>query len=400
MGKFTDTKYTQTIDSLVDASKAKLNNPYYKFTDQKPTKVVYYAQNIEKSTLDEASGLYGEHVGDDSPFKFNKIKDFIIYGIDRINVDYNIGEFGTEADAIEGTAIILPNTIMPRPGDSFLISYVKENLLMRVTDVSIDTLDTGANFYRIGYKLNDDTIEQIEKQVEKDFNFIATNIGTDFKTVIVSEDYNLIENLETLTETLITYFENIFYYTSLQTFVYNHDGWSMYDPFMIEFLMRNNVLSFGDKYIYLHHAAFTNKTFGMDYTKTFFHNLENPNIEDLRPQNMATADLITDKNSLFICRMESYYMIRYFDKTPYKTRFQVIDNDIIERIKNNMPYEKGNEKEIYNLWIAYFNNDNDFIKGDILSMIKNTDWMDNLECFYMLGISIFIIERYIKMLLS
>lgn len=400
MGKFTDTKYTQTIDSLVDASKTKLNNPYYKFTDQKPTKVIYYAQNVEKSTLDEASGLYGEHVGDSSPFKFNKIKDFIIYGLDRINVDYNVGDFGTEAEAIEGDAIILPNTIEPRPGDAFLISYVKENLLMRVTEVSIDTLDSGANFYKIGYKLNDDTIEQIEGQIEKNFNFVATNIGTDFKAIITDDDYKLIENLEALTEILITYFENIFYYTSLQTFVYDHDGWSMYDPFMIEFLIRNNVLSFGDKYIYLHHAATTNKTFGMDYTKTFFHNLENPTTEDLKPQNMATADLITDRNSLFICRMESYYMVRYFDKTPYKTRFQIIDNDIIERIKENNPYEKGNEKEIYNLWIAYFNNNKDFIKGDILSMIKNADWMDNLECFYMLGISIFIIERYIKMLLS
>ena len=33
MGKFTDTKYTNTIDSLVNATKSKLNNPYYKFND-------------------------------------------------------------------------------------------------------------------------------------------------------------------------------------------------------------------------------------------------------------------------------------------------------------------------------------------------------------------------------
>ena len=57
MGKFTDTKYTNTIDSLVNATKSKLNNPYYKFNDRKPTKVTYYAQNKEMSTLDEASGL-------------------------------------------------------------------------------------------------------------------------------------------------------------------------------------------------------------------------------------------------------------------------------------------------------------------------------------------------------
>lgn len=400
MGKFTDTKYTKTIDNLVDASKSKLNNPYYKFTDQKPTKVIYYAQNVEKSTLDEASGLYGEHVGDNSPFKFNKIIDFIIYGIDKITVDYEAGEFGAEATPIEGDAIILPNTIIPKPGDHFAIKYIKETLMFRVQSVSIDTLDSGANFYKIEYKLHTDTIERIEEQVESDFNFIATNVGTDFKTIVKSEDYNLIDELERLVETLITYFENIFYQTNVQTLVYDHDGWQMYDPFMIEFLIRNSVLNYGEKYVFLDHAAAVNKTFGMDYTKTFFHSLENPNIADLKPCTMATADLINDPNSLFACRMNYYYMVRYFDKTPYKTRFEIFNNDIIDRIRDNKPFEKGNEKEIYNLWISYFNNEKDFIKGDVLSMIKNADYMDNLECFYMLGISIFIIERYIKMLLS
>ena len=56
MGKFSDTRYVNTIDSLVNATKSKLENPYYQFADKKPTKVTYYSQNIEKSTLDESSG--------------------------------------------------------------------------------------------------------------------------------------------------------------------------------------------------------------------------------------------------------------------------------------------------------------------------------------------------------
>ena len=151
MGKFTNTSYTNTIDKLVDATKSKLNNPYYIFTDKKPTKVTYYAQNIEKSTLDEASGLYEAHVGDASAFRYNKIKDFIIYGIERITTDYDVSDFGTESAPISGDAVILPNTITPRPGDFFAISYVKETLLFKVNGVTSDTLDTGANFYKIEY---------------------------------------------------------------------------------------------------------------------------------------------------------------------------------------------------------------------------------------------------------
>ena len=151
MGKFTDTKYVNTIDNLVDATKNKLNNPYYIFNNQSPTRVTYYSQNIESSTVDEASGLYEQHIGEMSPFKFNKIKDFIIYGIEKISTEYDVGDSGLEAGQINGSAIILPNTVNPRPGDFFSISYVKENILFKVNGVTSDTLDNGANVYKIEY---------------------------------------------------------------------------------------------------------------------------------------------------------------------------------------------------------------------------------------------------------
>lgn len=400
MGKFTDTKYINTIDNLVDATKSKLVNPYYIFGDRKPTKVNYYAQNIEKSTLDEASGLYGAHVGKNSPFKFNKINDFLLYGIERITTEYDVSDFGTEASQIAGEAIVLPNTITPRPGDFFSISYVKETVLFKVNSVSPDTLDNGANIYKLEYALElTNAVDKIESQIEKTFNFIPRNVGTDFKTIIESCDYELIDSLESLVELLITYFENIFFDNRLQTFVYNHDGWLMYDPFMIEFMIRNNILNYGEKYIFVSHATYTDKTFAMDYSKTFFYSLEHPT-ESINCVVNATADLINDPNSLFMTRMEYYYKLRYFDKSPYKTRFAVFDTDVIDHIKNNEMYEKGNKNEFYNLWVAYFNNNKDFIKGNLLENVKSIDYMDNLSHFYALGISIFIIEQYIKMLLS
>lgn len=402
MGKFTDTKYTNTVNKLIDASKSKLDNPYYIFSDQKPTKVTYYAQNIEKSTLDESSGLYEAHVGDKSPFKFNKIKDFLIYGIERISTEYDVGDYGTEANQISGDGLILPNTINPRPGDFFSIDYVKESILFKVNGVTTDTLDTGANFYKIEYAAElTGSIDKINEQVEKEFNFIPKNVGTDFKAVLQSCDYDLIENLEELVEKLIVFFENIFFDTKLQTFCYNHDGWYMYDPFMIEFLIRNSILDYGNEYVYVSHATEVDKTFSMDYYRTFFYCLENPKTANvLECCNNATADLITDPNSLFITRLYNYYRIRYFDKTPYKTRFSVFDTDVLEHINSNTMYDTGDEKECYNLWIAYFNDNDDFLKGDILSLLNKTDYMDNMDCFYMLGISIYIIETYIKHLLS
>ena len=397
MGKFTDVKYTSTVDNLVKATKSKIDNPYYVFSNQSPTKVTYYAQNVEQSTLDEASGLYGAHVGKDSPFKFNKILGFLLYGIERITVDYEVGDYGTEANPIEGEAILLPNTITPRVGDFFYIDYVKEPILFKVNSVTTDTLDTGANLYKVNYTLElTNAIEKIEAQVEKKFNFLTTNIGTDFKAIIQDCDFDLVEKLEGFVEDLITYFENIFFDTRLQTFVFNHDGWHMYDPYMIEFLIRNKVMQYGDKYLFVDHATSVHKTFSMDYSKSFFRSLEDRNPKKLQANFTATANMILDPNSLFYTRMEKYYSINHASKDLIKSRLQTFDPEVIFAIKENKYFEADSEKKHYNLWVAYFNEDKDWIRDNLLDSIKAIDYMNNLDHFYALPISIFIIERYIE----
>lgn len=397
MGKFSDTKYIKTIDNLVESSKDKIKNPYYIFSDKKPTKVTYYNQNIELSTLDESTGLYGAHVGKDSPFKFNKINNFLLYGIERISVQLDVGDFGTESAPINGNAIILPNTVVPRPGDFFSISYLKEKALFKIISVTHDTLDTGANIYNLEYSLElADAIDTIENQVAKSFEFIVTNVGTDFKTLIQSEDYKLINEIERLIEDLIVRFSNTFFDPRLQTFIFNHEGYKMYDPFLIEFFRRNNVLSFGDEYVYVDHAMATNRTFAMDYQKTIFYNLENPDY-DLNCKVIASADMIQDPNSLFSTRLDDYYWINYVNRSfVIGSQIYIFDMDIIEHIRNNIEYERGNTKEVYNIWIRYFNRKNDYINGDLLSKIRCMDSMDNLNYFYTLAITIYILEQYVK----
>lgn len=399
MGKFSDTKYVSTVNNLTDAVKSKLNNPYYVFTDKKPTKVTYYAQNIEKTTIDPASGLYGAHLGKESPIKFNKINGFLLYGIDRIATEYDAGDFGIEASSITGEGVVLPNTIYPRPGDFFKVDYIKEDILFKVNAVTPDTLDTGANIYKIEYALErTQVLDTIESQVSKVFNFIAGNVGTDFKCVLENCDYEMIDTLEVLIEELITYFENLFFNSKLQTFIFSHQGYYMYDPFMIEFLIRNKVLEYGEKYVYVSHAMAPNVTFSMDYMKSIFYSLEN---RSMRSCNcFATADMITDPNSLFVTRIEDYYWVRHVDDSPLKSRFQIINPEIIDRINNGEYFEKGDKYEVYNLWISFFNNIDNMITGDILEMIRSIDYMDNMEFFYCLGITIYILEKYINTLLK
>ena len=78
MGKFIDTAYTQAVDNVSETVKSLLNNPYYMWTEKKPTTVTYYHINAEQSTLDQAAKIPYSDLGPRCPFRFNKITKFVV----------------------------------------------------------------------------------------------------------------------------------------------------------------------------------------------------------------------------------------------------------------------------------------------------------------------------------
>lgn len=393
---FTNTQYANTIANLVQASESKLNNPYYKFTDKQPTPTTYYKQNKTRSTLDCASQLHYAHVSDQSALRYNKIIDFYLYGIEKITVDYDLGDNGIESNPISGDAIILPNTIEPLPGDFFSINYVKEDLLFKVDYVTPDTLDTGSMLYKIEYHLElVNQSEDIEKQVIDTYRFIADNVGTEYNCLISSSGYDLASSLDALCSELTTYFNSIFFNSRLQTYVYKHeDTWNFYDPYMIEFLRRNKILS--DDYIM--HQTTTEVTFPYEYTQTFFYALEKKDPGIVPNDGAAIANLITDINSLFVNRLEDYYQVKYNYKLPYipyQTTFTVFAKELINGIKNNTIYDNNDSNSIYNLIISYMNGNNSIDYG-IIDQVHKLDYTDNATNFYLIPIYIYILKRYIS----
>ena len=120
-GKFINTEHRDNIDSLVVGLKDIMKNPYYKWSDKSGTAVIYFNQNKEATTLDESSKLYYADMGLNSPIKYNMIEDMMLYGIEQIAISMDNGDFGAQANDIDGEAIVLPNTIIPYVGDYFKI---------------------------------------------------------------------------------------------------------------------------------------------------------------------------------------------------------------------------------------------------------------------------------------
>ena len=101
-GKFlnTTTAYSEMTNKLATFSKQLLDNPYYMYTDKKASECTYYNINTTMTTLDEATrGNYSE-ISPESPIRFNKIKNFLIYGITRIEPNLDLTEYGLEGNEV------------------------------------------------------------------------------------------------------------------------------------------------------------------------------------------------------------------------------------------------------------------------------------------------------------
>lgn len=394
-GKFINTRHKDTIVSVTNNYKERIKNPYYLFMDKKPTVVTFMNKCKLNSTTDQGTGQIYSALGDESPVKYNKINGALLYGTERLAINYENGDFGLEASAIEGELIVPPNTFIPYHEDFFWIDHLDKKILFKVTDVTIDTFENGANFYKINYKLDQTqyTEEDLSNQIVDEFEMITNNIGTEFNMLLRKSEYLLVEELESIVISLKDYFNALFFDEKVQTFVYEYNCINLYDPAMIEFIINNNILTGGSKYIYVAHQLDLPKTFVLSYAKTIFRYLEK---RKFQPVYNASAEMITDKYSLLATRLEDYYYVTYGEQVPYGVyELNLLPIDLEHRITNCSLYHGD---DIFNIIINYFNNKR-FDKASV-AILENQNYDKNKRYFYSIPMVIYIIEHEIKSIMA
>ena len=398
-GKILNRKHSDTINAVVEGAKQRLKNPFYLFTDKQATIVTYYNTNIEKTKTDEDSKLMYSYTEQDSPLRFNKIENAYLFGINKMELDSQLEEFGLESSAVEGEAYVLPDTFQPYPQDYFIINHMDDKkIIFKVTSVSQDTFEDGANFWRIGYKLTATSADNydLEGQVVDNFIMITTTIGTNMKSVIKKTDYLIIDNLEELLNEMKNYYQQLFFKNRLQTFIFDYNEEHFYDAYMIEFLKRNNILSGSDKYVYIELQVPLSGTFGIDYANTFFYTLEKRSLNRLRIPP-AYATVIKDRSTLFYHRPDDYYQISYKYIASSAYTIHTVEEELLDMILNKKEYSKDNPLAYNNAMIPYLNNME--IDNDLIDIIRNMPFEPNVRMFYAIPEVIFVLEKYIESLL-
>ena len=411
MGKFVNTNYVDSIDNIIDVNKKLINNPFYLFNDKgRGFKVTYYNINKAQSTLDPGSKISYTDLGDNSPIRYNKIYDFLLFQLNKFEINLENGDFGLEAEPITGESYILPNTIVPMDGDYFEIDHVKDSTwLFKVTDSSMDTLDNGSNCWKINWQLDRTSNREILNNVVDEFEFITTIEGTNTKAVVLRKDYKIAQQLDDLATTLRNYFRGLFYSDKIQSFTYQwYNFYNMYDSYSIEFIIRNKLLYSSSNYLSVQHQIQLPSTFSIDYDRCVFRAFELKDIKLLAScKYQAQANLINDVTSIFHTRYENYFALDYNviaeENSPFNPRMiiPIIDEDLIDRIINNNKYnlvDDDKRKMFNNVFIKYFNNES--INNDDIEYINEIDFEPIEQIYYKVLLLIFCVDSYTKNLLS
>lgn len=406
--------HNQVTQSLIDLQADLLKNPFYLFNDKKAIPVDYYNLNTNKSTLDEALKIPYANIGVDSPLRFNLIKDFYLYGLERVTLNLDNGDFGIESSEITGEAIVLPDTIHPYPGDYFSVQMIKQRYLFRVTAINRDTLDNGGNYWRVEYKLEYNDDKRLLPLIVEEYQFVSGNIGSNFNSVLLKTKWDVAKILDDAAVTLKKYYKSLFYNNKVQTytFVYLYDMCPMnmnsayfYDPYLMEFIIKNKVLANdGDGYDYIDHKTTLRPEFPIKYNRSIWKIIETRDKTNLSAcKHRSAAKYIDDAGTIFSTRYENYFELTYDDADPvaemYSKAIDIIDPQLIGRILNNQLYPSDTRCAKYNIIIKYFNHVPIGVE-DILPMDKIAETDSTQNNYFMIPIMIYIMERYIKELMA
>ena len=231
--------------------------------------------------------------------------------------------------------------------------------------------------------------EEIDKQVVRKYKFVTNNIGTGYNVVIEEENYNSIEAIDYILSNLKKFYTAMFYNDQVQTFTCQGTYGRLYDPYLIEFMIRNNIMDGSDEYIYVHHEVPVPRTFSIEYMDTYWRALETRSVKDFNNKE-CIAEVINNPYTLFSSVYEDYFMISYTKQGLQP--FQTLDSLLEQKIKTNEKIEAGDPKEFYNIIIDYMNGKEE-ISENLVDIFDNLKFKPDVIMFYTIPMLIYILDN-------
>ena len=236
------------INGNIFKFEGRLQSHLNKYVENGATLVTYYSQDENSSTVDRGLRDIDELFGKHSPLRYVEINNFPIYGFGQTNPE-NTDEQQVEDIDVQGDAIVLPTTIVPKQYDCFIVNHIKMVQLFEVTNVSYDSMKVDG-YYKIHYRLHSTSHETIQKlkdhQVNGKFYTDLNAIGTTKNPIIKEDDYITIGKIQQMVGQMINGYRALFYNERHNCFLFRaHDiGYDLFDPCGNEFMAKYSLMNY------------------------------------------------------------------------------------------------------------------------------------------------------------
>ena len=393
----------QMVEDNIFQFEERLKAPSSRFIDSIQTYVDYYHIDNEGTTTDAGFIDVASILGFRSPIKFKKIHDFPLYGIEQIVLSIQDADQGLDTE-YTGEAIILPNTIKPLQNDYFVIKYLRDSYLFRVTDVNYDSV-MADGFYRISYMLDfidDEKFQELEKQVEESYECVLENIGTENSCIIESTVHVNLTEINKMYDEMVQTYLSIFYDERYNCVLGDlNKGRRLYDPYMTDFINRHHLFNKkNDLQTIILSEQIEDKFYKIKYEKSVYRFIERQDVDRIRKFTFSLYKGTMHQESAFYrwkdSSIEVVDVIDAFlenDAFLYGESIDIFSEDFVEMVQNNE--EMNND---YGKLISKFIKKEKIELNEIGRKLEEEllDFNSSMEVFFFTPIILYIIRETIK----
>lgn len=391
---------------------------YSSFLNEIPTYVDYLSINIPNSLNEVSLHNVEELLGDDSPIKLNKTSNFPIYKFEKLDpqsdVDGNI--------IIQGSAIVLPNTLKPENDDLFIVtSSDMTRELFRINGVDKVKM-RGKQPYKITFYLYDlVTPTEINDQVVEEFETVTT-FNLDEISIVkktIAEQIEELLNIRNILQNYLSMFHdkrvNLYVYrfetqstfpntlpsnvTRLISNYKNTKEYIIYDHRLQYFIQRHKILSRNNPYrneLFFNLLDYNHYSEINYFKKSIFYSIENKIISNLENYN---GILLESFISGVYNPYENYYDTDVFEPIAYEV---LEENDLFRITIGNFVeyYVDGNDLiiptiEAYYARIMKLYISNNLTITSLIEELNSIDFKASFQDYYFIPIVIYIINKTI-----
>ena len=234
------------MDGNIFKFEQRLHSHMNKYVENGAMLVTYFSQNEPESTVDRGLNDIDHVFGKHAPLRYNQIENFPIYGFGAAKPEDDDSK-QIEDITVDGTCMIIPSTVVPKPYDFFIVKHLKMTALFQVTKVEYDSMKVDG-FYQITYHLystSDDEITKLKNQVVEVDHTDLNAIGSNKNPIIKEDDFVLRGKIEQMITKMIESYRALFYNDRHNCFLFRNpeDGLDYFDMCGNEFIAKHSLMN-------------------------------------------------------------------------------------------------------------------------------------------------------------